>query len=125
MEVIVFPKAYEANAPRLNEGSKVFIEGRVAVEDDRDAKLFASKVLLFDEVQKTVWLRFPNKEAYEAKADAINNIIATSDGKDEVNIYLTNTKQIKKLGKAFSVKADKDLIEQFEALIEKENVQIT
>ncbi len=125
VEVIVFPKAYEANAPRLNEGSKVFIEGRVAVEDDRDAKLFASKVLLFDEVQKTVWLRFPNKEDYEAKADAINNIIATSDGKDEVNIYLTDTKQIKKLGKAFSVKADKNLIEQFEALIEKENVQIT
>ena len=125
VEVIVFPKTYEANAPRLSDDAKIFIEGRVSVEEDRDAKLIASKIMLFDEVQKTVWLRFPNKEDYEAKIDAVNKIIAGSDGRDEVAIYLTDTKQIKKLGKAQTIKADKTTLEALEELLGKENVQVT
>lgn len=125
VEVIVFPKTYEANAQRLNDDAKVFIEGRVDASDDRDAKLIASKILLFDEVQKTVWLRFPDKEAYEAQAGALNHIFAESDGRDEVAIYLTGTKQIKKLGRANTIKADKLTLEALEDLLGKENVQVT
>ncbi|MBP3196618.1 MAG: DNA polymerase III subunit alpha, partial [Butyrivibrio sp.] len=124
VEVIVFPKTYEANAPRLNEDGKVFIEGRVSVEEDRDAKLIASKILTFDEITKTVWLRFANKEQYEDKQAAIEKIISESDGKDEINIYLNETKQVKKLGKAFTIKADKYILEQFEQVLGKENVQV-
>ena len=125
IEVIVFPKTYEANAPRLGEDAKIFIEGRVSVEDERDAKLIASKVTLFDEVPKTVWLRFPNKEAYEAADASIMNIISSSDGNDEIAIYLNDTKQIKKLGRQFSIKADTAILERFSSLIGKENVQLT
>ena len=125
IEVIVFPKTYEANAPRLNEDAKVFIEGRVSVEDDRDAKLIASKIMLFDEVQKTVWLRFPNKEDYESKAFSVQQVLSQSDGRDEVAIYLTDTKQIKKLGKAHTIKADKDTLEALADILGKENVQVT
>ena len=125
IEVIVFPKTYEANAPRLNEDAKVFIEGRVSVEDDRDAKLIASKIMLFDEVQKTVWLRFPNKEDYESKAFSVQQVLSQSDGRDEVAIYLTDTKQIKKLGKAHTIKADKDALEALADILGKENVQVT
>ena len=124
VEVIVFPKTYEANAPRLNEDGKVFIEGRVSVEEDRDAKLIASKILTFDEITKTVWLRFADKEQYEDRQAAIEKIISESDGKDEINIYLNETKQIKKLGKAFTIKADKYILEQFEQVLGKENVQV-
>ncbi|SCY13121.1 DNA polymerase III subunit alpha [Butyrivibrio sp. INlla14] len=125
VEVIVFPKTYEANAGRLDEDAKVFIEGRVSVEDERDAKLIASKIQLFDEVAKTVWLRFPNKDTYESKVDALEKIIASSDGRDEISIYLTDTKQIKKLGRSKSIKADKVTIEALEELLGKENVQMT
>ena len=125
VEVIVFPKTYEANAPRLNEDAKVFIEGRVSVEDERDAKLIASKIQLFDEVSKTVWLRFPNKEDYESKCESLNRLIATSDGRDEISIYLTDTKQIKKLGKSQTIKADKETLEALEEFLGKENVQVT
>ncbi|WP_026489745.1 DNA polymerase III subunit alpha [Butyrivibrio sp. XBB1001] len=125
VEVIVFPKTYEANAGRLDEDAKVFIEGRVSVEDERDAKLIASKIQLFDEVAKTVWLRFPNKDTYESKVDALEKIIASSDGRDEISIYLTDTKQIKKLGRAKSIKADKVTLEALEELLGKENVQMT
>ena len=124
VEVIVFPKTYEANAPRLNEDAKVFIEGRVSVEEDKDAKLIASKVLLFDEVPKTVWLRFANLAEYQAKWDAVNKIISGSDGNDSVNLFLTDTRQIKKLGRAFTIRADHTTLEALEGLIGKENVQV-
>ncbi|SFC65057.1 DNA polymerase III subunit alpha [Butyrivibrio sp. YAB3001] len=125
VEVIVFPKTYEGNAPRLNEESKVFIEGRVSVEEDKDAKLIATKILLFDEVQKTVWLRFADKDAYEAKVDAINRILSQSDGRDEVAIYLNDTKQIKKLGKSQTIKADNQTLSELNDLLGKQNVQVT
>ncbi|MBE5832565.1 MAG: DNA polymerase III subunit alpha, partial [Butyrivibrio sp.] len=124
VEVIVFPKTYEANAPRINEDAKVFIEGRVSVEDERDAKLIASKISLFDEVPKSVWLRFEDMADYENKMADVNKIISSSDGKDEVVVCLAKTKQMKKLGRAFSVHADKPVLEAFEALCGKENVKI-
>ncbi len=123
-EVIVFPKAYEGNAPRLNQDGKVFIEGRVSVEDERDAKLIADKVLTFDEVPKTVWIRFADKDSYDAASADLNELIKASDGNDEVAIFLSSTKQIKKLGRAFAIKADKVMMESLEKRFGKENVQI-
>ncbi|RKM56163.1 DNA polymerase III subunit alpha [Butyrivibrio sp. CB08] len=125
VEVIVFPKTYEANAPRLNEDAKVFIEGRVSVEEDRDAKLIASKILTFDEMPKTVWIRFGSKEAYEAKAEVLDKLIAESDGGDEVAIYLGDTKQVKKLGRSQTIRADKDMLSIMAEEFGKDNVQLS
>ncbi|MBO4911528.1 MAG: DNA polymerase III subunit alpha [Butyrivibrio sp.] len=124
IEVIVFPKTYEANAARLDADAKVFIEGRISVEDDRDAKLIAQKVTLFDEIPRTVWIRFDNKDAYSEKDSELQRIISDSDGRDEIAIYLKDTKQIKKLGRSSTVKADKLLIDNLEQLFGKENVQV-
>jgi len=124
VEVIVFPKTYEANAPRLNTDAKVFIEGRVSVEEDRDAKLIASKITLFDEIARTVWIRFANIDEYSAKERELFSMLAESDGKDEVTVYLTDTKQVKKLGKGYTIRADKDMIEMLANAFGRENVQV-
>ncbi|SEF59105.1 DNA polymerase-3 subunit alpha [Butyrivibrio sp. Su6] len=124
VEVIVFPKTYEANAPRLNTDAKVFIEGRVSVEEDRDAKLIASKITLFDEIARTVWIRFANIDEYSAKEQELFSLLSDSDGKDEVTVYLTDTKQVKKLGKGYTIKADKDMIEMLSNAFGRENVQV-
>ena len=52
------------------------------------------------------------------------NIISSSDGNDEIAIYLNDTKQIKKLGRGFAIKADKVMMETLEKRFGKENVQI-
>ncbi|MBE5836603.1 DNA polymerase III subunit alpha [Butyrivibrio sp.] len=124
VEVIVFPKTYEANAPRLNTDAKVFIEGRVSVEEDRDAKLIASKITLFDEIARTVWIRFANIDEYSAKEQELFSLLSDSDGKDEVTVYLTDTKQVKKLGKSYTIRADKDMIEMLANAFGRENVQV-
>ena len=124
VEVIVFPKTYEANAARLNADAKVFIEGRVSVEDDRDAKLIASKITLFDEVPRTLWIRFDNMAAYEQGQKEIDKLIEGNEGRDEIAIYLKDTKQIKKLGKGYGIKADENLIRTLQGKFGEENIQL-
>ncbi|MCR5156674.1 MAG: DNA polymerase III subunit alpha, partial [Butyrivibrio sp.] len=125
VEVIVFPKAYETYGPKLMEDAKVFISGRVSVEEGRSAKLIASNVMTFDEVPKTVWVQFANKEDYEAASPELERIIAKSDGHDEVKIYLKETKQIKTLGRSQSISADKVTLAALSDAFGKENVQLT
>ena len=125
VEVIVFPKTYEANAPRLNDDAKVFIEGRISVEEDRDAKLIASKITTFEEIPKTVWVRFADRAAYDAKASVLDGLIAGSDGHDEVAIYLTDTKQVKNLGRSQTIRADKDMLSILAEEFGKDNVQLS
>ena len=86
IEVVVFPRAYEANAPRLFEDSKVFIEGRVSCEDEKNAKLIASKIITFDEVEKTVWIRFNNMDEYEEALPFLNHFISENTGHDGIAI---------------------------------------
>ena len=124
VEVIVFPKTYEANAPRLNADSKVFIEGRVSVEVDRDAKLIASKITMFEEIPRTVWIRFANLDEYSINEGKLFSMLSESDGNDNVTLYLTETKQVKKLGKGYTIKADKNMIDALSDSFGKENVQV-
>ncbi len=122
-EVIVFPKTYEQCSPLLNADSKVFIQGRVSVEVDRDAKLIASKVTSFDDIPKTMWIRFADKNAYDASASALDEMLRNSDGIDQVAIYLNATKQVKKLGPSMTVKAD-EVIDKLREKFGAENVQV-
>ena len=124
IEVIVFPKTYEANSAKLTEDAKVFIEGRVSLEEDRDAKLIASKVRTFEEIPKAVWIQFENRDKYEACEKQLDEIIASSDGQDEVKIYLSGTKQVKSLGRAKSICADRATMERLKEVFGKENVQL-
>ncbi|WP_034444646.1 DNA polymerase III subunit alpha [Butyrivibrio sp. AE2032] len=124
VEVIVFPKAYEANAPRLNADAKVFIEGKVSVEEDRDAKLIANRITTFEEVPKTVWIRLPDKAAFDAVSGKIDTLIAGSDGSDEIAVYLTDTRQVKKYGRQFSVKADKAFLDTLRDAFGEENIKV-
>ncbi len=122
VEVIVFPKAYEQSSSLLNEDSKVFIQGRISVEEDRDAKLIAGKVTSFDDVPRTLWIRFDNRQHYEASMAELDSLLKESDGRDEVAIYLKETKQIKKLGPSMTVKGV-DILDKLKDKYGADNVQ--
>ena len=65
VEVIVFPRDYEKYRTLLEEDAKVFIQGRVTVEEDKPAKLICSGVVPFDAVEKELWIQFPTRADYE------------------------------------------------------------
>ncbi len=49
VEVVVFPRDYEKYGSQLVEEAKVFIQGRVNVEEEKDGKLICEQVVNFEE----------------------------------------------------------------------------
>ncbi len=125
VEVIVFPKDYERHSAQLMEDNKVFIRGRVSVEEEKDGKLICERITGFDEISRKLWIKFPSKEAYEEAESGLFAQLAQSDGRDSVCIYVENPKAVKNLPPNRNVRADKELLEKLTALYGEENVKVT
>lgn len=124
VEVIVFPRDYEKNSDKLLEDNKVFVRGRVSLEEERDGKLICEKITAFDEIPKKLWIKFPSKEAYESRSKELLDLLAESDGKDSVIIYIEEIKAMKKLPPNWNVNADEQLAKVLSEKFGKENVKI-
>ena len=123
VEVIVFPRDFEKYANLLEEDSKVFVAGRVSVEEGKNAKLICEKVVPFSEGTKEVWIRFGDMAEYEQKKDQLTQILSLSEGKDEVILYLAAERAVKRLGPANGIRAD-GLLEELKLQFGTENIQI-
>lgn len=124
VEVIIFPKDYEKNAAFLNEDSKVFIKGRVSVEEEKDGKLICEKITAFENISKKVWIKFSSIESFEENEEKIYDLIRESDGRDEVVIYTENPKAVKTLPPNRNVNADNVLLEKLKGSFGAQNVKI-
>ena len=124
IEVIVFPRDYERAADKLVEDAKVFIEGRVSAEEDKDAKLICERIYGFDDIPKKLWIKYGTMEEYQSGEKKLYELLKTSEGIDQVVLYIESTKQMKKLPANQNVKADKQLLEQLEACFGKDNIKL-
>lgn len=124
LEVIVFPDAYAKFSAKLMEDNKVFIEGRVSAEEERDGKLICEKVTAFNEMPRKVWIKFPNLQSYAEREDALFDAIFDSEGHDSVVIYIEETRQKKTLPPNRNVQADSELLERLRGLFGEENVKV-
>ena len=125
IEVVVFPRDYERNSSKLLEDNKVFVKGRVSVEDEKDGKLICERIIGFDEISRKLWIKFPTKEAYETAEKELFALLEESDGGDGVCIYVENPKAVKNLPPNRNVKADRELVARLGALYGEENVRVT
>ena len=124
VEVIVFPRDYEKYNSRLVEDGKVFIKGRVSLEEDRDGKLICERITSFDEIPKKLWIRFPTMAAYEAGIEDLLRDISESEGNDSVVLYIEDKKQMKKLPPGRNVNADEALYDALCKKYGKDNIKI-
>ena len=125
VEVIVFPKTYEQSASFLSEDAKVFVQGRISVEEDKDGKLICEKIVPFTELKKKVWIKFPDMEAYKAAEAWLMDMLRESEGKDGIVIYIENPKAKKELPPNQNVEADESLVNRLQERFGKENVTVT
>ena len=114
VEVVIFPNSYEKARSLISEGNKVFIQGRVQVEED---------IKSFDDCGREVWIRFANKEVYEAAEGQLTEIIRQMDGSDGLAIYLTEEKAIKRMGPNWTLAASIENLEVLYQNFGQENVQ--
>ena len=110
VEVIVFPRTYEAAADILDEDAKIFIKGRVSLEEEKDGKLIAEQIVAFDDVPRRVWLRFPSYEAWKQKEQTVLNTVAQHGGRDQVIIYIEDRKARKTLPPGQGLRASETVI---------------
>ena len=124
VEVIVFPKDYERFSSFLNEDEKVFVVGHATVEDEQNGKIICERIVPFDSVPREVWLQFATKEAYAAQESQLYEILHDSDGNDEVVIYVTSEKAVKRLGKHLTVHANTELLNRLTNFVGGKNVKV-
>lgn len=124
VEIIIFPKDYERYAKYLENDAKVFVEGRVTAEEDRNSKLICEKIISFDEVKRELWLQFPSKSDFEEKEGALYGKMMDADGSEHVVIYLAAEKQMKRLPENRNVAITKELLEELGNFLGKDNVKV-
>jgi DNA polymerase-3 subunit alpha len=124
VEVIVFPQAYEKNSSKLVEENKVFIEGRVSLEEERDGKLICEKITSFDEVPRNVWIKFPNMKSYVDNEKKLFDTIHDFEGIDTITIYIEETRQKKTLPPNKNIKAQGEVIEKLGTIFGENNVKV-
>ncbi len=124
VEIIVFPRQFEKYKSVLDLDARVFITGRITVEEDKPAKLICSEVIPFDSLPKQLWLQFANMDEYNKNIKDVEAILNESDGTDSVSIYLAKEKAIKHLPLSRTVNADNILITRLAEALGEANVRV-
>ncbi|MCR5595336.1 MAG: DNA polymerase III subunit alpha [Lachnospiraceae bacterium] len=125
VEVIVFPKVYEKYRDILNENEKVFIEGRVSEEVDKDMKLICERVIRLADVPSTLWVQFKDGQSADEGLADLETMLRESDGKSIVKIYIRDIKKIDTLPMSMSTGITNELLENLYSRFGRENVEVT
>lgn len=125
LEIVIFPREYEKYQQFIGEDSKIFVRGRVNAEEDKNAKLICEAIIPFEDVARTVWLKFPDKADYDAKSEDLFALLTQSDGKDEIVIYLEKEKAKKKLPPNRNILADEETMKKLKNFLGSDAVKVT
>ena len=124
VEVIVFPRDYENNRDLLTEDEKLFIRGRVSLGDEPVGKLVCEQVIPFDAVPRQLWLQFEDMAGYQATEAELMELLKSSEGNDQVIIYLKKERAKKMLPPNWNVIADAGLLNRLYCKVGEKNVKV-
>lgn len=122
VEVIVFPRDFEKYRSCLEEDSKIFVSGKVTVEEEKAAKIIAQRIVPFDQVSSDVWVQFNNKEEFTKMELDLYEILEEYPGESSVKIFCRAERQQKIL--KYKVNTDNSLIKRLNEKFKSENVKV-
>ncbi|MBR3771437.1 MAG: DNA polymerase III subunit alpha [Clostridium sp.] len=120
VEVIFFPRQYEVYRQYLNEDAKVFIRGRINVEEDKPAKIICQELVLFEQVPENLWIQVADEETFKKKELDLMELLEEYPGVCPVGIYC----KLEKLRKVMNLKVnvEKSLLTRLKQQYFDENV---
>ncbi len=124
LEIIVFPRDYERYKKYFEDEARLFVEGRVTIEEEKNGKLILERVYAFEETKKELWLQFADMASYEQQEPRVLEELRTSDGQDEVIVYIKDQKVMKRLGRNWRVAADMQLTQSLASVFGADNVKV-
>lgn len=110
---------------QLNVDAKLYILGKVVVEEDKPAKLICQDVIPFSAVPREVWIQFCNKNNFVENEQNLYSLLGEFDGNDTVCIYLSQEKAVKKLPKSRNISINSDSLQKLYEKFGQENVKVT
>lgn len=147
MEVLVFPKDYAKYEKLLDSESKIFVKGRISIQEEKETKLIASQIWSFEEQKsraktmpkkvlvpektehtetmpdEVLWLAFDTVEEYQERIQELGEIVSGNQGETPVLLYV---KESNKKMKANSKVALSDLLMmQLYSLCGMQNVKLS
>ena len=123
-EVIIFPRDYEKYKELIADDAKVFVSGRVNAEEEKNGKLICERIYSFSDTKKELWLQFATKEDYAGAEKQMYDLLRMSEGKDEVVIYISGIKAVKRLPANWNVSVDSLDFQQFYRTFGEKNVKV-
>ncbi|MCD7737788.1 MAG: DNA polymerase III subunit alpha [Lachnospiraceae bacterium] len=124
VEVVVFPQSYEKYGRLLEQDAKIFVTGRVSLEEEKNGKLICERIVPFSQAGAQLWLRFDTMEQYQQLWQQVWTILKDSEGPDSVVIYIAEGKLKKVLPGKDNVRADETLLAELYEKLGKSNVKI-
>lgn len=124
VEVVCFPRDYEKYQQILTDEAKVFVKGHVNAEEDKNAKVIMESAYAFDSIPSEVWLQFADKTEYDTKIETLLNLLKSSDGNDELVVYLKAEKAVKRMDRSRSICADGRTLGIITEFLGEENVRV-
>ena len=124
VEIVVFPRDYEKNVRLMEIDEKVFIKGRVSVEEERASKVICESMYSFKDAPRELWLQFETKESFLSREEELYEDLKEADGKDSVVIYIKSPKAIKRMGASKSICISRDLLARLYEKYGKDNVKV-
>ena len=124
-EAIVFPKSYDRYKDLLEEDQIVWMQGRVSTDDERDSQLICESVSPIEcENSRELWIRFEDREAYEAQETYLRDVIFRRPGNDLMVIYLKKEKAVKRCTREGGIRADETTLTELRARLGAENIAV-
>ncbi|WP_343209578.1 DNA polymerase III subunit alpha [Anaerolentibacter hominis] len=123
-EVIVFPRVYEKYKSKMEVDKKVFVKGRVNVEEEKDAKLILEELTEFEDVPKEVWIQFSSKEEFLRREQELYDVLSPYDGTDGVCVFCKAERAVKRLPRSRSIRVDAPVMELLKSRFGADNIKV-
>lgn len=124
LEIIVFPKSCEKYGHLLKQDEKVFIRGRVSIEEEQDGKLILGELIPFENAKKELWIQFRKKEDFLGMEEQLYPILQAAHGESDVMIYVAEERMKKKLPGDYSVSISQPFLEKLYSMFGENNIKV-
>lgn len=122
IEIVVFPKTYDRCRDNIEIGKKVFIEGNIQSNQNRDPSIIADRIVDIDSTNKKIWISFKSKKEYNELE--LLDLLKYGQGDSTVNIWISDERKTKEIKDYTLDLSDKFSIEKIKKKYGNDNVKI-
>lgn len=127
MEGVVFPEQFRKLSPLLEEGTMLYVEGRVEVRND-SSQIIVQEAALLEEMdvkrKESVYIRVKEENHTQELLEQVKRVLSMHSGEADVYLYYEKQKKTMRLPNAYKVHADHAVIFQLKELLGEQNVVI-